>query len=119
MSGRGSGRGGHELGAPSSEAETRLRGRPALEQGGDSPEGASDPRARRRFRGTAPGPRARRKFARGAPRLTTRWAVEVIWAMGSSLHQAVIMQGVIYSLWVHLCFIVLRKVGFSLVIRGP
>jgi hypothetical protein len=33
---------------PSSEAEILPRGRPALERGGDSPEGASIPRVRRR-----------------------------------------------------------------------
>jgi hypothetical protein len=58
--------GGHEGGenslggpGPLSEVEIRSRGRQALERGGDSPEGASSPRARRRFRGAAPGPRAR------------------------------------------------------------
>jgi hypothetical protein len=40
----------------SSEAETRLRGRQALERGGYSPEGAPGPRARRRLRGAAPSP---------------------------------------------------------------
>jgi hypothetical protein len=68
---------GRELRAISSEAEIRPRGRPTLV----SPEGAS-------------GPRARQKFARGAPRLAARWAAEVIWAVGSSPHQAVIMRGV-------------------------
>jgi hypothetical protein len=38
----------HEPGAASSEAEIRPRGRVALERGGDSPEGARSPRARRR-----------------------------------------------------------------------
>jgi hypothetical protein len=104
---------------PSSEAEIRPRGRPALELGGDSLEGASDTRARQRSRGAAPGPRARRKSARGVPRLAARWDAEVIWAVGSSLHQVVITWGVIYSLWVHLRFIVLRNMGFSPVIRGP
>jgi hypothetical protein len=33
----------------SSEVEIRPRGRPALERGGDSPEGAPNPRVRRRF----------------------------------------------------------------------
>jgi hypothetical protein len=53
-------------------------GESGLERGGDSPEGASSPRAmrtrgvsslraRRRFRGVAPGPRARWRFARGMP----------------------------------------------------
>jgi hypothetical protein len=60
--------------------------RPALERGGDSPKGRQD------------------------------WPLdglaEVIWVVGSSLHQAMIMRGVIYGLWVRLCFIVLRKMGF-------
>jgi hypothetical protein len=34
---------------PSSEAELHARGRPALERGGTSPEGASSPRVRRGF----------------------------------------------------------------------
>jgi hypothetical protein len=93
---------GRELRAISSEAEIRPRGRPTLV----SPEGAS-------------GPRARQKFARGAPRLAARWAAEVIWAVGSSPHQAVIMRGVIYGLWVRLCLLFCEKRGFSLVIRGP
>jgi hypothetical protein len=59
---------------PSSEAEIRPRGRQALERGGDSPEGASSPRARRRLRGAVPGPRARRKFTRGVPRPAVWWA---------------------------------------------
>jgi hypothetical protein len=105
---------------PSSEAEIRPRRRPALERGGDSPKGASGPRARWRSRGAASGPRARRKFSRGAPRLDARWAAEVIWVVCSCLHQAMIMRGVIYGLWVCLCFIVLRKTGvFPLVTRGP
>jgi hypothetical protein len=33
----------------SSEVETRLRGRPALQRGGDSPEGVAGPRARQRL----------------------------------------------------------------------
>jgi hypothetical protein len=36
----------------SSEAEPHPRGRPALKRGGTSPEGASDPRARRSLGGT-------------------------------------------------------------------
>jgi hypothetical protein len=38
----------------------------------------------------------------------------------SSCHQAVIAWGVIYNLWVHLCFCYLRKkMSFPRVIRGP
>jgi hypothetical protein len=65
-----------------------------LERGGDSPEGASNPRARRRFarggvqrgqpsseakiRGAAPGPRARRRFEVAAlgPRARRRFEVQ-------------------------------------------
>jgi hypothetical protein len=78
---------GNSLGGlgPSSEAEIRPRGCQALERGVDSPEGASSPRARRRFHGAALGPRARRRFARGVPRLAIWWAVEAFRAVGLSL----------------------------------
>jgi hypothetical protein len=47
----------HPRGRPaSSEAEFHPRGSPALERGGLSSEGASRPRARRSFSGTATGP---------------------------------------------------------------
>jgi hypothetical protein len=46
-SGWGSRYGGGEPARASSEAKPHPRGRPALERGGTSPEGASDPRARR------------------------------------------------------------------------
>jgi hypothetical protein len=58
--------GGGEPVRPLSEAEPHLRGRPALERGGTSPEGATGPRARRNLtRGGVqpPSPRARREFA--------------------------------------------------------
>jgi hypothetical protein len=114
-------------------------GRPAPERGGDSPEGASSPRARRRFArgGVQPSseaeirPRGRPALERGgdfavlrpalerggdSPKGRRGWPLdglaEVIWVVGSSLHQAMIMRGVIYGLWVRLCFIVLRKMGF-------
>jgi hypothetical protein len=48
-----------------SEAEFRPRGRPALDRGGVSPEGASNPRLRRSFARGASSPRSRRSFARG------------------------------------------------------
>jgi hypothetical protein len=47
---------------PSSEAESHPRGRPALERGGVSPEGASSPRARQSFGVTAPGPSSEAEF---------------------------------------------------------
>jgi hypothetical protein len=46
---RGSGCGSSEPVRASSEAESRPRGGPALERGGVSPEGASNPRARLSF----------------------------------------------------------------------
>jgi hypothetical protein len=72
----------------------------ALERGGVSPEGASGPRARRGFGGTA-------------------LAAEVARAVGSC-HQAVIAWGVIYNLWVHLCFYYLqKKMGFPRLSGDP
>jgi hypothetical protein len=53
---------------PSSEVENHPRGRQALEIGGESPEGASGPRASRRISSAATGPRARRRLTRGVPR---------------------------------------------------
>jgi hypothetical protein len=55
-SGRGSGCGSGGPARASSEAESRPRGRPALERGRVSPEGASSSRARRSFGSTAPCP---------------------------------------------------------------
>jgi hypothetical protein len=65
----------------SSEAGTRLRGRGprsrwdtlrgrhALERGGE-------------FRGAVPAPRARHRFARGVPGMAVWWATEDFWAVG-------------------------------------
>jgi hypothetical protein len=51
----------------SSEAESRPRGRPALERGGVSPEGASSPRVRRSSIGTVSYPSSEAEFRpRGA-----------------------------------------------------
>jgi hypothetical protein len=104
---RGSRYGGGEPARASSEAEPHPRGCPALERGGDAPEGASSPRARWRLTrggvqppseaethsrgrsalergGTslegASTPRARRSFARGWPGLAAlvgRWGHQV------------------------------------------
>jgi hypothetical protein len=60
---------------PSSETETRPRGRQALERDGESPERALGPRARRSSLGVAPGPRARWELSRGRPRPIVWWAV--------------------------------------------
>jgi hypothetical protein len=46
----------------SSEAESRLRGRPALERRGVSPEGASTPRARRNLVSTVSCPSSEMEF---------------------------------------------------------
>jgi hypothetical protein len=108
-------------------------GHQALERGGDSPEGALGPRARRRFTrgalgprarqslsGVAPSPRARRKLTRGVPRPIDWWAVVASLCRGPfhfrlRLHRACFWG----SRRVHLCFIIFSKRGFSPVIRGP
>jgi hypothetical protein len=51
---------------PSSEVETRQRGRHALERRGE-------------FRGVVPTPRSRRRFARGVPVMVVWWAAEAFW----------------------------------------
>jgi hypothetical protein len=67
----------HELGSASSEAENRPRGCQALERGGESPEGALGPRARRTVARGASAPRARQRIARGVLRPVGWWAVVV------------------------------------------
>jgi hypothetical protein len=104
----------------SSKAESRPRGSQSLERGGDSPEGALGPRARRRLRGTTPGPRARRRFVRAVPRVTVWWAVEVSWAVGPSLFRAVATRRVLCDSRICLfAFYYFLKGVFSPVIRGP
>jgi hypothetical protein len=71
-----------------------------LERGGNSPEGASSPRARRVFRVAAPAPRTRWRSARGAPGLAVCCAAEGFWAMGLSLPWATTMRGGICDLWI-------------------
>jgi hypothetical protein len=88
--GRGSG-----SAQPSSEEETRPRGRPALERGGVSV-------VRHRA------PRARRSFARGVSGPTS-WRVTEVARAVDSCHQAVMAWGVIYNLWVRLCFYYFAK----------
>jgi hypothetical protein len=83
---------------PSSEAESRPRGRPALERGGVSPEGAPSPRARRSLSDMAAYPSSEAGFRpRGAgddrfggPPRFLRVVVPC--------HRAVIVLGVIYDL---------------------
>jgi hypothetical protein len=50
-----------------------------LERGGNSPEGASSPRARRVFRVAAPAPRTRWRSTRGAPGPAVCGAAEGFW----------------------------------------
>jgi hypothetical protein len=74
--GQGSRYGGGVLVGASSEAETRPRGRSALERGGTSPVGASSPRARRGFVSAALCPSSEAEFRSRAARLTApvgRW----------------------------------------------
>jgi hypothetical protein len=59
----------------SSEAEPRSRGRPAPERDGTSPEGATSPRARRRFANAAPCPSSEVGFRSRVARLTVWWVV--------------------------------------------
>jgi hypothetical protein len=66
----------------SREAETRSRGRPALERGGTPPEGVTSPRARRRFASAAPRPSSEVEFRPRVARPTVWWAVGATWAMG-------------------------------------
>jgi hypothetical protein len=67
MSRSGSGCGNGKLVRASSEAESHLRGRPALERGGVSPEGASNPRTRRSIVSTVLCPSSEAEFRpRGA-----------------------------------------------------
>jgi hypothetical protein len=97
---------------PSSEAESRPRGRPALERGGDSPEGASGPRARRSFGVTAPGPSSEAEFCprgAGAGCLLGRWCHSGRSCMRGSL--------TLVSSFAFLLFC--EEMGFSLVIRDP
>jgi hypothetical protein len=61
---------------PSSEAGPHPRGRPALEQGGTSPEGATSPRARRKSTGAVPRPSSEAEFCPSVAGLTVlvgRW----------------------------------------------
>jgi hypothetical protein len=62
--GRGNGRGGHEPGAASSKAKNGPMGRQPLKSGGEPPEEAS-------------APRARRGVARGVPRPVSWWAIAI------------------------------------------
>jgi hypothetical protein len=65
-----------------SEAETHSRGRPALERGGTPLEGATSPRARRRFAGAAPRPSSEAEFRRGWLGRLSRGQLGATWAVG-------------------------------------
>jgi hypothetical protein len=109
----------------SSEAESRPRVRIALERGGVSPEGASDPRARRSFARGDSSPRARRSFGvtasgpsseaefrprgAGASRLLGRWGYLGRGRMRCNLP--------LVSSFVFLLFC--EEMGFSPVLRRP
>jgi hypothetical protein len=78
-SGRGTGCGSCEPARASSEAEPHLRGRPALGQGGSSPEGVSNPRVRRSLtRGGVQPSSVAESHSRGRPALE-RGGVLAIW----------------------------------------
>jgi hypothetical protein len=128
-SGRGSGCRSREPARASSEAEPHPRGRPALERGGVSPEGASSCRAR--WNSTRGGVRssneAESRWHGGVPLersgvshegcrgRTFWWAAKVARAVGPC-HRVVIALGVTYDLCVRLCFVICEKMGFPLVI---
>jgi hypothetical protein len=105
----------------------------ALERGGASPEGASDPRARRSLTRGGVWPSSEAEFRQyGAVSLERSgispkgcwgrpfwWAAEVARAVGSC-HQAVIAWGAICNMWVYSCFVICeRKWVFSRLFRGP
>jgi hypothetical protein len=60
---------------PPSEAESRSRGRPTLERDGTSPEGATGPRARRSCTGVAPCPSSGAEFRPTVARPIVWWVV--------------------------------------------
>jgi hypothetical protein len=60
---------------PSSEAESRLRGHPAPERGGTSPEGATGPRVRRGYTSAAPFPSSKAELRPRVARPIVWWAV--------------------------------------------
>jgi hypothetical protein len=129
-----------------SEAESRSRGRPSLEGGGDSPEGASSPRARRSLArgGVQPSseaeshPRgrpalerggvslvrccvhgAKRSFARGGWGCLFWWAAEAARVVGPC-HWAVIVLGAFYCFCEFVFFCYLRKkMGFPGYLGDP
>jgi hypothetical protein len=67
---------------PPSEVEPHSRGRLALERDGTSPEGATSPRARRRFASVVSCPSSEAEFRPRVARPTVWWAVGATWAVG-------------------------------------
>jgi hypothetical protein len=89
-----------------------MRGRPTLERGRVSPEGAYSPRARRSFGVTAPSPSSEAEFrprGAGAGRLMDHWGY-----LGRSRMRCNLL---LTGLFVFLLFC--EEMGFPLVIRGP
>jgi hypothetical protein len=71
----------HEGGVkPPNEEESRLRGRPTLERDGTSPEGATGPRVRRSCTGVMPYPSSGAKFRPRVARPIVWWAVGLLCA---------------------------------------
>jgi hypothetical protein len=96
----------------SSEAEFRPRGRPALERGGVSPEGAPSPRAKWSFGVAAPGPSSEAEFrprGAGAGCLLGRWCYS---GRGCTRCGLSLVGSFAFSLF---C----EKLGFPPLIRGP
>jgi hypothetical protein len=60
---------------PPSEAESRSRGRPILERGKTSPEGAAGPRSRQGCTGASPYPSSEAEFRPRVARPIVWWAV--------------------------------------------
>jgi hypothetical protein len=107
--------------AASSEVETHLRARRALERGGESPEGAPDPRVRQRLaRGGVRHSSEAETHPRGTAtiRMVGRYGF-----FGPSAFPlwAVTTRSVFFGVHsVFICFLLfLQKRGFSAVIRGP
>jgi hypothetical protein len=67
---------------PSSEAEPHLRGRPTLERGGTSPEGAPSPRARRKLASAVSCPSSEAEFRPRVAGPTVCWAAGATRAVG-------------------------------------
>jgi hypothetical protein len=77
--------GGGEPVRPSNEAEPHTGGRPALEQGGTSPEGATSPRARRKFASGLTWPSNEAEFRPRVAGPTVWWAVGATRAVGPTV----------------------------------